>query len=80
MEKSDIIKITLKQYLFIFVFFVIHYAFILILFCKEHLSTYVSEDLLKIIMLSIDSIGATTAWFYVMHVKREIEKEKQTDI
>jgi hypothetical protein len=80
MEKSDIIKITLKQYLFIFVFFVIHYAFTLILFCREHLYVYVSEDLLRIIMLLIASIGAVSAWIYTMHVKREIEKEKQTDI
>jgi hypothetical protein len=77
--KADTIQKSRKLAMFYFCFYSLLYAFILTLFCKEHLSVLVSESLLRIIILLIFSTGAAVTWIYVIRVKRDIEKEKQKE-
>jgi hypothetical protein len=76
MHRSNVISITLKQLLYIFVFIVPYYTLILVLFCKEHLSFYVSEDLLRIIIFTIFVIGSVMLFLYVKHFMQKRKKEQ----
>jgi hypothetical protein len=77
--KADTIQKDRKLAMFYFCFYSLLYAFILTLFCKEHLSVLVSESLLRIIILFIFSTGAAVTWIYAAGVKRDIEKERQKE-